>query len=447
MIDIESLKNYNSIKIIGHQHADFDTMASGYLLEHIFIHLGINAEFVLQDGEVDQFFKEKWIGRHKTWKKKEGDVLFLVDHTASYDYPVVGCFDHHPELVHIEHNYINEPKTCCAKVIYDWAESVGFEIPRSLTSLVVYSCYIDSLSFKSTKARLEDLAWCFEKMREFGMDEKEVERFGYGLTPKTNNYYDYIHNGIKTFPFNSKTISSSYIVTDNDDVDLEKVAEILRNELNDDVFAWCFIESNVKDNRTRVLLVTKEYHLTQTVDKLLSRGKDIIPAIFRFLSFKNDGEITRMLIDSELEIATMESCTSGLIASTITDYEGASAILKGSSITYSNKAKMMAGVDKEVIEKCGVYSSETAKEMAWNVMKMFNSDIGIGITGSFGNVDPANTDSVAGEVYYQILHWGNEEPVKLVYGNTNMSRKEMKQKTVNIVLATLRTMLLCSVQD
>ena len=128
MIDIESLRKYKSIKIIGHKHADFDSMASGYLLEHIFVNLGINAEFVLQDGEVDNFFKEKWIGRHKTWKSRENDVLFLVDHTASYDFPVVGCFDHHPELVHIEQNYVNEPKTSCAKVIYDWTESIGFEI-------------------------------------------------------------------------------------------------------------------------------------------------------------------------------------------------------------------------------------------------------------------------------------------------------------------------------
>jgi nanoRNase/pAp phosphatase (c-di-AMP/oligoRNAs hydrolase) len=144
MIDIESLKTYKSIKIIGHPHADFDSMASGYLLEHIFVNLGINAEFVLQDGKADCFFKQKWIGRHKIWHRREEDVLFLVDHTAEYDLPVVGCFDHHPELIHIDQNYVNEPKTSCAKVIFDWAESVGFEVPRSLTTLVVYACYMSN---------------------------------------------------------------------------------------------------------------------------------------------------------------------------------------------------------------------------------------------------------------------------------------------------------------
>ena len=79
--------------------------------------------------------------------------------------------------------------------------------------------------------------------------------------------------------------------------------------------------------------------------------------------------------------------------------------------------------------------------MAWNARIHFGANIGIGVTGSFGNIDPANTDSVAGEIYYQILHKGDEKPAKLVYHNLEMSRKEMKQKTTDIILATLQTML------
>lgn len=441
MIDIESLKKYKSIKIIGHPHADFDSMASGYILQQIFVHFGIKAEFVLQDGEVDPFFKEKWIGKHKTWRKREGDVLFLVDHTASYNFPVVGCFDHHPELVHIEQNYINEPKTSCAKVIYDWAESIGFEMPRSLITLVVYACYMDSLSFKSTKALSEDHEWCLQQIEKYGMDEQETVKFGFGLTPKTDDYSEYIKTGLKTYEFGSCIIKSSYIVTENNEDDLDKIASILRGELNDNLIAWCFIASNVIDEHTRILLVTKDYHLSQSVGKLLSRGKNIIPAVMNFLSAKNDGSITKELIDRNIQIATMESCTSGLIASNITDYEGASAILKGSYITYSNNAKIMAGVDRNTIARHGVYSAKTAEEMAWNARIAFRADIGIGITGSFSNVDPANSDSVAGEVYYQILNHEFKSSIKLVYHNLTVSRKEMKQKTADIVLATLMSAL------
>ena len=62
----------------------------------------------------------------------------------------------------------------------------------------------------------------------------------------------------------------------------------------------------------------------------------------------------------------MESCTSGLIASLITDTEGASAVMKGAYITYSNEAKVLHGVPKETIDKYGVYSYETAEDMAFS---------------------------------------------------------------------------------
>ena len=62
-------------------------------------------------------------------------------------------------------------------------------------------------------------------------------------------------------------------------------------------------------------------------------------------------EITKKLIEKDKTVTTMESCTSGLIASLITDTEGASAVLKGAFVTYSNIGKIMQGVPKETIEK------------------------------------------------------------------------------------------------
>ena len=112
--------------------------------------------------------------------------------------------------------------------------------------------------------------------------------------------------------------------------------------------------------------------------------------------------LTKTLIEKGLSITTMESCTSGLIASLITDTEGSSAIFRGAYITYSNPAKIQAGVPSEIIEKHGVYSAETAAAMATACRKAFGADIGIGVTGSMGNIDPANGDSVPGEIYFAI---------------------------------------------
>lgn len=113
--------------------------------------------------------------------------------------------------------------------------------------------------------------------------------------------------------------------------------------------------------------------------------------------------LTKYLIANDLTITTMESMTCGQIASLITDTEGASAVLKGAFITYSNEAKVLQNVPAAVIDTYGVYSLETAREMALACQKAYSADIGIGVTGTAGNVDPNNQDSVPGEVYIAVI--------------------------------------------
>jgi len=112
-------------------------------------------------------------------------------------------------------------------------------------------------------------------------------------------------------------------------------------------------------------------------------------------------KLTKTLIQKKLSITTMESATSGLIASLITDTEGSSTIFKGGFVTYCNEAKIKQGVPADIIEKYSVYSKETASAMASACAKSYKADIGIGITGTMGNVDPANPEnSVPGQVYF-----------------------------------------------
>ena len=111
---------------------------------------------------------------------------------------------------------------------------------------------------------------------------------------------------------------------------------------------------------------------------------------------------TEELIRRGRTITTMESCTAGQIVSLITDTEGASAVLKGAFVTYSNEAKIRQGVDAKVIEACGVYSAQTAAAMAEACRAAYGADIGVGVTGCFGNVDPGNADSAPGEVYFAV---------------------------------------------
>ncbi len=118
---------------------------------------------------------------------------------------------------------------------------------------------------------------------------------------------------------------------------------------------------------------------------------------------KDYKRLTQYLIANKLSISTMESATSGQIASLITDTEGASAIIKGAFITYCNEAKIMQGVPQDIIEKYSVYSEETARAMAQSCQKIYQANIGIGVTGTFGNIDPKNEAvSEVGKVYFAI---------------------------------------------
>jgi PncC family amidohydrolase len=117
---------------------------------------------------------------------------------------------------------------------------------------------------------------------------------------------------------------------------------------------------------------------------------------------ENYKTLTEFLIANNITITTMESATSGQIASLITDTQWASAIMKWAFVTYSNEAKIKQWVPSECIEKFWVYSTQTADAMAKACRETYQADIGIWITGSFGNVDPNNKDSVPGKVYFSI---------------------------------------------
>ena len=137
--------------------------------------------------------------------------------------------------------------------------------------------------------------------------------------------------------------------------------------------------------------------------------------------------IINSLIDRQITISTMESCTSGMIASMITDTSGASAVFPGGFVTYLNETKVFAGVDEKIIKESGVYSGECAKAMAETVREKLNTDIGIGITGTTGNLDPNNADSVQGQAFFSIV-WKESVFVDEIHVDvTGKSRHEIKQ--------------------
>lgn len=113
-------------------------------------------------------------------------------------------------------------------------------------------------------------------------------------------------------------------------------------------------------------------------------------------------EIVELLIKKHKTIATMESCTGGFIASSITDIEGASEVLSFSAVTYSNEYKIKFGVSAKTIDTYSVYSMNVAREMAKNISEFAQSDYGIGITGKINRKDENNLFGDDNEIFYSI---------------------------------------------
>jgi len=97
-----------------------------------------------------------------------------------------------------------------------------------------------------------------------------------------------------------------------------------------------------------------------------------------------EGVVGRLLADRGLKLATMESCTGGLLAAALTETPGSSDYYVGGFVTYSNEAKVAAGVDAGLIERHGAVSPEVAEAMAEAARMRLGADLGIATTGVAG---------------------------------------------------------------
>ena len=94
--------------------------------------------------------------------------------------------------------------------------------------------------------------------------------------------------------------------------------------------------------------------------------------------------VGKLLVEMGLTLGTMESCTGGLLASTITDVPGSSDYFKGGLVTYATQIKARYGVDPRILREHGAVSAETAAAMARAARDQLGADVGVGVTGVAG---------------------------------------------------------------
>ena len=146
--------------------------------------------------------------------------------------------------------------------------------------------------------------------------------------------------------------------------------------------------------------------------------------------------LVKKLIKKKLKISFAESCTGGLLASSITSVSGSSKIFNLGLITYSNEAKIkFLKVNKNIIQKYGAVSHECCSAMVNNLSKISKANINISITGIAGPKGGTKQKPV-GLVYIGIKKGNKSQIFKYLFKNKKRSsiQKSTVRKAMDLVL-------------
>ena len=155
---------------------------------------------------------------------------------------------------------------------------------------------------------------------------------------------------------------------------------------------------------------------------------------------KKVSQLIKLSTANGLKLSVAESCTGGLLSSSIIEQPGASEFFEMGFITYSNRAKVdILSVKKQNIKKYGSVSKETALEMAKGVYKKTKSNLIVSITGVAGP-QGGNKKNPVGTVCFAFGVKIKNKPItyKAIKIKFNLrNRIAIQKKSVNFVLDNL----------
>ena len=191
-------------------------------------------------------------------------------------------------------------------------------------------------------------------------------------------------------------------------------------------------------------LQIKGYGEPESAEAMLAEADKRISTILGDYIFGRDDDtllnvVARLLKDNKKSLALAESCSGGLLADMITDIPGSSFYFKGGMVAYSNYAKScLLGIDPEVLAREGEVSEATATAMAEKTRLLFQSDIGLGITGIAGPESDRSRKKV-GLVFIALADEAGTQCHELNLGG---GRRIIKERSAQAALNLLRKKLL-----
>ena len=136
--------------------------------------------------------------------------------------------------------------------------------------------------------------------------------------------------------------------------------------------------------------------------------------------------LIRLLIKKKYKISLAESCTGGLLASSITSISGASKVFNLGLVTYSNQAKIkLLKINKNIIKKYGAVSHECCLAMVKNLSKISKANINVSTTGIAGPKG-ATKQKPVGLVYIGVKKGNKIQINKCLFKN---KKRSLIQKT------------------
>ena len=151
-------------------------------------------------------------------------------------------------------------------------------------------------------------------------------------------------------------------------------------------------------------------------------------------------KIVKLLTKKKIKISFAESCTGGLLSSSITSISGSSKVFTLGLIAYSNQSKINTlKVPKKTIKKYGAVSYETCLSMVKNLYKISKTNISISITGVAGPKGGTKQKPV-GLVYIGIKKANKTLVKKCLFKNKKriLVQRAAVNKALNLILSFLK---------
>lgn len=148
--------------------------------------------------------------------------------------------------------------------------------------------------------------------------------------------------------------------------------------------------------------------------------------------------VVSQLTQQNATITTAESCTGGLVAASLTEVPGASAVFEAGYVTYSNAMKhQLLGVGTELLDRCGAVSEEVVRAMLLGALERSAADMGIAVSGIAGP-DGGTESKPVGTVW---IAWGSAQNLSTKCLQFNGSRRWFQSMVTATTLDLTRRLL------